>query len=80
LTVGTFDRSLVVVLGVSLWRKSFPSEKVLGARPMSPKRQRYLAQAEEFRIQAETFRYPTTQAHVLRLAVICENWARQTEE
>jgi len=48
--------------------------------PLSSKRQRYLAQAEEFRMQAETFRDPTTQSQVLRLAAICENWARRIEE
>jgi hypothetical protein len=48
--------------------------------PRSPARQRYLAQAEEYRFQAETFRDPKTQAQMLQLAAICEHWAMQTDE
>jgi putative hemolysin len=43
-------------------------------------RQRYLVQAEEYRFQAETFRDPTTQAQLLRMAAICEHWAMQADE
>jgi len=48
--------------------------------PRSPARQRYFAQAEEYRFQAETFRDPKTQAQMLRLASICEHWAMQADE
>jgi len=47
---------------------------------ISSARERYLAQAEEYRFQAETFRDPTTQAQMLRLASICEHWAMQADE
>jgi hypothetical protein len=46
----------------------------------STARQRYLVQAEEYRFQAETFRDPTTQAQLLRMAAICERWAMQADE
>jgi hypothetical protein len=46
----------------------------------STARQRYLVQAEEYRVQAETFRDPTTQAQLLRMAAICERWAMQVDE
>jgi len=52
--------------------------KVRASRPTA--RQRYLVQAEEYRFQAETFRDPTTQAQMLRLAAICERWAMQADE
>ena len=48
--------------------------------PRSPAGQRYLARAEEYRFQAEAFRDPTTQAQMLRLAAICEQWAMQADE
>jgi hypothetical protein len=43
-------------------------------------RERYLAQADEHRFQAESFRDPKTQAQTLRLAAIWESWAMQTTE
>ena len=48
--------------------------------PRSTTRQRYLAQAEEYRFQAEVFCDPTTQARMLRLAAIYEQWATQADE
>ena len=48
--------------------------------PRSTTRQRYLAQAEEYRFQADTFRDPKTQAQMLQLAAICEQWATQADE
>jgi len=46
----------------------------------SPTRKRYLAQAEEYRFQAEAFGDPKTQAQMLRSAAICEHWAMQADE
>jgi hypothetical protein len=45
-----------------------------------PTSQRYRAQAEEYRFQAEAFRDPETQAQMLRLAEIYERKAMQAEK
>ena len=60
-------------------RLHFLRDNKVRASP-SPARQRHLAQAEEYRFQAETFRDPTTQAQMLRLAAICEHWAMRADQ
>jgi len=60
-------------------RLNFPRDNKTYA-PRSTARQRYLAQAEEYRFQADTFRDPKTQAQMLQLAAICEQWATQADE
>jgi hypothetical protein len=45
-----------------------------------PASQRYRAQAEEYRFQAETFRDPKTQAQMRQLAAIYDRKATQAEE
>jgi hypothetical protein len=62
---------------LSLTQQLLKRHKVRAARlPIS---QRYRAQADEYRFQAETFRDPATQAQVLRLAEIYERKAMQAE-
>ena len=42
--------------------------------------QQFRARAEEFRLQAETFRDPKTRAQMLNLAANYERWAIRAEE